>query len=381
MVIRRALAAFAATLILLYAAAVPASAVTVLIDGRALSFDQPPIMQGGRVLVPLRGIFENMGASVVYMPATRQITANRGGTVVQLTMNSRNALVNGRTVYLDVPPQSINGRTLVPLRFISEALGANVRWIPSSQTVVIQSTTPVTSIPPVNLPPVYQPPIGQQPVIDQVIISSGQFLRPGDLLTVIATGSPGGTASFDLQGNASGMSMRETASGRYEGSMTITQNMRANNAPVLVTLHRNGLSTTRQSSTTVTLATSGYPYTGQQPFPGQGGPIFVTVQYPQSGTTVRGNFNVTGQTVPYANVEVKATNQQAIIPGLINIKTNSVTARGVADANGYFNIPVSIGSGTSIIGGNTNSLQLSVRATDNAGNASEAQTFDVSVDN
>ncbi len=133
-------------------------AVRVFVDGDQVLFDQPPITQGGRVLVPLRGIFEKMGALVEWNPSTRTVRAARGTTLVELQIGSRIARVDGQAVTLDVPPMVVRGRTLVPLRFISESLGAMVEYRAESRTVLI-STTGQTG-PPAGAPP-QQPPSGQ----------------------------------------------------------------------------------------------------------------------------------------------------------------------------------------------------------------------------
>ena len=132
-------------------------AVRVFVDGDQVLFDQPPITQGGRVLVPLRGIFEKMGAVVEWNAATRAVRAARGTTLVELQIGSRIARVDGRAVTLDVPPMVVGGRTLVPLRFISESLGAAVDYRAESRTVLISTTGQAG--PPASPPP--QPPSGQ----------------------------------------------------------------------------------------------------------------------------------------------------------------------------------------------------------------------------
>ncbi|HEY6101846.1 MAG TPA: copper amine oxidase N-terminal domain-containing protein [bacterium] len=135
--------------------AVPArgqGAVRVYVDGEPVAFDQPPIIQGSRVLVPLRGIFEKMGATVEWRPATRMVVAARGSTLVELTIGSRIAKVNDRPLTLVVPAMIILGRTLVPLRFISESLGAQVDWNPSARTVLIY-TSGTAGPPPPSAPP------------------------------------------------------------------------------------------------------------------------------------------------------------------------------------------------------------------------------------
>jgi len=114
-----------------------AQSVTVIVDGQTMSFDQPPIVRAGRVFVPMRAIFERLGASVVY--ANGQINATGRGRTVSLTIGSTQATVDGQTTTLDVAPFVIGSRTLVPLRFIAQSLGATVNWNDSTSTVTIDS--------------------------------------------------------------------------------------------------------------------------------------------------------------------------------------------------------------------------------------------------
>jgi hypothetical protein len=148
---RLAATALAATLLVsLPAAKAPAqSAVNVVVNGAAVSFDQPPVERAGRVFVPLRGVFERLGASVVY--ANGDINAQGNGRGVHLHIGSTAATVNGQTLYMDVAPFLIGARTLVPLRFVAQALGAAVNWDASSNTVYINGngvpSTVVTPVP------------------------------------------------------------------------------------------------------------------------------------------------------------------------------------------------------------------------------------------
>ncbi len=118
-------------------AAVPP--IKVFIDGQELVFDVPPIIQNNRTLVPFRKIGESIGAAVNWDNKTRTITANKGTTEVILKIGSSTAYVNGAPVKLDMPPIIRNNRTLVPLRFFSEAFGASVFW--QSKTRVIRIDT------------------------------------------------------------------------------------------------------------------------------------------------------------------------------------------------------------------------------------------------
>ena len=117
---------------------VPTGGINVMIDGVVQNYDQPPAIVEGRLLVPLRGIFEALHAAIAFQGD--RITAVRGETVVQLTIGSDTALVNGKTVQLSQKSIIINGRTLVPLRFVGEALGATVDF--NSATSVVRVTSP-----------------------------------------------------------------------------------------------------------------------------------------------------------------------------------------------------------------------------------------------
>jgi hypothetical protein len=115
--------------------------IRVTLNGRVINFGPvAPTQQSGRVLVPLRGVFEALGAFVEYNNATQSISATRGETRVQLTIGSARAYVNGASRTLDVPAQVQSGRTLVPLRFVSEALGATVLWNDAQRTVLITTS-------------------------------------------------------------------------------------------------------------------------------------------------------------------------------------------------------------------------------------------------
>jgi hypothetical protein len=102
------------------------SPLAVVVNGSVVTFDQPPVVRSGRVFVPLRGVFERLGASVVY--ANGDIDAQGNGRSVHLHIGSKQAVVSGQTVTMDVAPFLIGARTLVPLRFVAQSLGAGVQW-------------------------------------------------------------------------------------------------------------------------------------------------------------------------------------------------------------------------------------------------------------
>lgn len=111
--------------------------IKIIVDGVPIHADQMPIVVDGRTLVPVRAIFEALGAKVSYQAATRQVVGIRDNTIITLTLGSNRAVVNNQVNILDVPAQTVNGRTLVPVRFVSEALGDDVKYNASRREVVI----------------------------------------------------------------------------------------------------------------------------------------------------------------------------------------------------------------------------------------------------
>lgn len=211
----------AMTVTLIPVAPVRAQAVQVLIDGSPVIFDQPPVVVGGRVLVPLRGVFERLGAFVQWNPANNSVLASRGSTQVQLTIGSRQAFVNGRQVLLDVPAMIVGGRTLVPLRFVSEAMGARVDWDPASRTVMIFASPLVQppSPPPVVQPP--QPPVPGQSVIDGTVFrvdlaNQRLFVQRGDQIhTVVVTANTAITRVNTATGQGGAVSLADVRVGDH----------------------------------------------------------------------------------------------------------------------------------------------------------------------
>ncbi|MEW6662938.1 MAG: stalk domain-containing protein [Bacillota bacterium] len=111
----------------------------VWLDGAPLTFDVAPRIEQGRTLVPLRGILEALGATVIWDQANWQVLAFGRGREVVLKVDTREALVNGVVYTLDVPARIVDGRVLVPLRFVGEALGNRVDWQPQPARITISS--------------------------------------------------------------------------------------------------------------------------------------------------------------------------------------------------------------------------------------------------
>lgn len=98
------------------------------VKGRNLNFDVPPVIKDGRTLIPVRAISEGLGAKVEWDAATKTITISRGDVTIKLVLGEQEMEVNGQIIVLDVPAQAISNRTFVPLRFISVALGEKVAY-------------------------------------------------------------------------------------------------------------------------------------------------------------------------------------------------------------------------------------------------------------
>ncbi len=113
--------------------------ISVKIDGKNVVFDQQPIIENGRTLVPIRGIFEALDATVGWDGTTQTVTAQRGDTSISLQIGSAKMYVNGEEKILDVPAKLVGGRTLVPARAVSEAFGCDVQWDAEHWSVRINS--------------------------------------------------------------------------------------------------------------------------------------------------------------------------------------------------------------------------------------------------
>lgn len=112
--------------------------VKVYVNGEELAFDQPPIIENGRTLVPLRAIFEALGAEVDWDQETKTVYADWGYNSMVLTIGEDYLTMgDGRVFALDVPAKVLNGRTLVPLRAVSESMGAEVYWEQETRSVWI----------------------------------------------------------------------------------------------------------------------------------------------------------------------------------------------------------------------------------------------------
>jgi len=224
--------------------------IRVVVNGSPVEFDTiGPRQTNGHVLVPLRGVLEKIGAYVDWDSATQTVLANKGDTSIRLPIGSRYATVNGSRVLLDTPATTMAGSTMVPLRFLSESLGATVRWNERTNTVLIftgertardfpsddtrynddrYNRAHRTRIPPVDRV--------RMPSVEWVKTDhSGGWLHGGETIHVTMQASPGGKAFFRIRGVVGERKMNETSSGYYEGwyRIPVDENHRVTNDDIL----------------------------------------------------------------------------------------------------------------------------------------------------
>lgn len=107
------------------------------VNGKKVGFDVRPQIESGRTLMPIRALVEALGAQVEWNAETRVVTIIKGETTVSLALDSTLATVNGEEVALEVAAKVVDGRTVVPARFVSEGLGLYVSWLAQHRTIVV----------------------------------------------------------------------------------------------------------------------------------------------------------------------------------------------------------------------------------------------------
>ncbi|HEY4441150.1 MAG TPA: copper amine oxidase N-terminal domain-containing protein [Candidatus Elarobacter sp.] len=111
------------------------------------------LVRGTTILVPLRSMFEQMGATVSYDPASKTADVSKPGSDVKVTVGRPEVVINGESRPLDVPPEIYKGAIVVPVRVISEGMGAYVQWVPDRRIVVVRYVAaPVATPPPAPTP-------------------------------------------------------------------------------------------------------------------------------------------------------------------------------------------------------------------------------------
>lgn len=115
--------------------------IGAFVRGFAVDFDKydgvKPVIEQGRTLVPVRAVSETLGATVEWVEETKSIIISKDNNVIVMQLDNKTAYVNEKECELEVAPTTIKGRTIVPIRFIAEALNLTVEWDDDSQTVIV----------------------------------------------------------------------------------------------------------------------------------------------------------------------------------------------------------------------------------------------------
>jgi len=312
---------------LLAATTLPAWALSVTVNGSPVTFNPPPIERAGRVFVPLRGVFERLGASVVYQGGVINATGNQ--RTIALKIGSTTATINGVSKTIDSAPFIIGASTYVPLRFVSEALGAGVNYDAANQVVALQTGAGSSAAAPAGAPVAAAPAAPAAPV--------GNVLK-----------------EFEPGVNASVGSQKPTVSANF------TQPADANT----VHLALDGLDITNAS----TRSSSGFVYAPPSPLQSikhtlmatgklaSGGSFSqswsftsgseaprnsLTLSTPVDETSVGQNFEIKGKTAPNARVHIVA-GATASLGGVFAFGAGNYTGDTIADAAGNFSQAVSL---------------------------------------
>jgi len=143
------------------------------------------LVRGKTILVPLRSMFEQMGGTVSYNASTKTVDVSKPGADVQVTVGKPEVVINGESRPLDVPPEIYKGSLVVPLRVISEGMGAYVQWVPDKRLVVVRYLNAPVSTPPPSSPvptAVATAAPTQSPTPTPVVKPSAEFFAAGDAL-------------------------------------------------------------------------------------------------------------------------------------------------------------------------------------------------------
>jgi hypothetical protein len=320
----------------------PAAAVSITINGNAVNFAPGPIERAGRIFVPLRGVFERLGASVVYENGTINATGN--GRQISLRIGSTQATVNGQTQYVDVAPFIIGASTYVPLRFVSQALGASVNWDGANQIVAITTS---------GAPP--PPPPAQAPASSGITL---QNVRPGRSASVASTRP---TISADFSTAVDPNTIRITVDGLdVTGSSTRSTSGFIYSPPSPMQSMQHTVTVSGRDQNGASFSRSWTFTSGSAPRTNS-----LTLSSPANGASVGSSFTVSGHTLPGAHVHIVAG--AVAQAGPFAFGAGNYSGDTTADGNGNFSQTVTL---QTISGAQ---IGLTVTSTDPATNESAEQ--------
>ncbi len=135
----------------------------IIVKGAKVKFDTPPVIKSGRTLIPVKALSEAFGAEVKWISAERKVVIKKDNTEIVLQLDNNKIYVNGVESTIDVPACSINGRTVVPIKFIVEKMGLLVIWDSDSQVVEIENPNPTVPTTPTETTTPAQPTTPTEP--------------------------------------------------------------------------------------------------------------------------------------------------------------------------------------------------------------------------
>jgi len=127
-------------------------AIRIFVDGEEVELDVPPVIVNGRTLVPLRGVFEKLGATVDWNKETNQVIVKNNSVEILLEPDNFAVLLNGQVKFLDTASRIQEDRTLIPIRFIAESLGYKVTWEDESRRIDISTDSSIVPVKETALP-------------------------------------------------------------------------------------------------------------------------------------------------------------------------------------------------------------------------------------
>ena len=335
----RAVAAAAGAVALCTSIALAQADVSVTLNGAPLNLNPAPQERAGRVFVPLRGVFEQLGASVVYENGTIN-AQGRGNRSVSLHIGSTQATVDGQPQTMDVAPFIIGASTYVPLRFVSQALGASVNYDASNRVVALGNGGGGPEQGPPQAPPprAMQPP--PPPQRSPLMLSS---VQPGRDEAVDAR-RPTIEAQFGAA-QANPNSIRISLDG-----LNVTD--QASRSPRGVVFSPpSDLQSGKHEVRIAGMDTNGMPFDGRWTFASGTSTVSnsITDVRPGNGSSVHDQFMVSGHTMPGARVVVQVgtvdrPRTDTVIGQLFggNAGSDSVRSEVFADGSGNFQTPITI---------------------------------------
>lgn len=281
---------------------VSAKPIQVVVDGKPVKFERPPVMKSGTVMVPLRTIFEAFGAEVKFDNAAQRVWATKGTRVIEMLLGALFATVGGQLVKMPAPATNINGTIMVPLRFVTDVINAEMRFASTTNTYDIHGPPPETAAPPAS----------KGPHIEQIGHNAHEPLDVGKSLRVVVKGDAGCQATFDIMGDTKpivkAVPLREEEAGRYVGEVRVSPTLKVEKGKLLAHLVKDDQETTKEADKTVTLA-----------LPAE------TALIPEAGATVTADALAVGATF-HKNVRPDSVH--------LSVDGSDVTAASQVTANG-----------------------------------------------